>query len=115
MSAVTSSHNHSSLIRELERLTRDLRSLNAGAAPFEQQLQASPLLDQWSFGFLPAPCLIGAVYQHPTLGNRPTINTSELIFIDPSRRWARTRSRFYRLGDQRRDDRCADIHADVHS
>jgi hypothetical protein len=98
MTAATTLHR--SLIRELEKLTRDLRNLSAGKAPSEHELQASPLLDQWSFGFLPAACLVGAVYQHPVLRSRPHIHTSELVLIDPERRWARTWSTFYRLGDQ---------------
>jgi hypothetical protein len=111
MAATTTSHNLGSLIRELEKLTGDLRNLSAGKAPSEHELQDSPLLDQWSFGFLPAACLVGAVYQHPMLGNRPTINTSELILIDPRRQWARTWSRFYRLGHQQRNETYPDAGA----
>jgi hypothetical protein len=105
MAATITPHNLDTLFRELDRLATDLRSLKAGKAPSAQELRACPLLDQWSFGFLPAACLVGAVYQHPMLGNRPTIHTSELILIDPAKRWARTWSRFYRLGEQQRN-RC---------
>jgi hypothetical protein len=90
----------SSLNRELEKLTVDLRSLSEGRPPSEKDLQTCPLLDQWSFGFLPVPCLVGAVYQHPMFGTRPHVHTSELVLIDPHKRWARTWSRFYRLGKQ---------------
>lgn len=102
--AATAVHNIDTLCRELETLTADLRRLNVDGAPSEQELRASPLLDQWCFGFFPTPCLIGAVHQHPLLGNRPSIRTSELILVDTNKRWARTWSRFYRLGDQQRDD-----------
>jgi hypothetical protein len=100
MPAMDSFHSLAPLCRELEMLTNDLRNLNQGTPLSERELQACPLLDQWSFSFLPAPCLMGAVYQHPTLGTRPHIHTSELVVIDPSKRWARTWSKFYRLGDQ---------------
>jgi hypothetical protein len=97
-------HHLDSLIRELNLLTNDLRTLSAGGEPSAEELRACPLLDQWTYGFLPAACLVGAVYGHPTLGTRPTVHTSEVVFIDPSRRWVRTSSRFYRLGDQQRGD-----------
>jgi hypothetical protein len=111
MAATITPHNLDSLFRELDRLTTDLRSLKAGKAPSEQELRACPLIDQWSFGFLPAACLVGAVYQHPMLGNCPTLHTSELVLIDPAKRWARTWSRFYRLGKQQRNECDADATA----
>jgi hypothetical protein len=111
----TMPQNLDSLFRELEQLTDDLRSLRMGEGPSERELQACPIIDQWSFGFLPAPCLVGAVYGHPILSKRSSIHTSELILIDPSKRWARTWSRFYRLGAQRRIDCYTDAKANGHS
>lgn len=92
-----------SLLRELEELITDLRHIQAGDAPSPKILAGSPLLDGWSLGFLPSACLKGTVYQHPLLGSRPSLYTSEIIFIDPTRRWARTRSMYYRLGTERHD------------
>lgn len=86
--------------RELKKLTRDLRHLSEGKPPSEEELRRAPLLDQWSFGFLPAPCLVGAIYGHPALRARAKVHTSELVIIDPNRQWARTWSRLYRLGNQ---------------
>jgi hypothetical protein len=114
MSASITPHNLDSLLQKLDSLTTDLRGLKTGTAPSEQQLRACPLLDQWSFGFLPAACLVGAVYNHPMLGNRPTLHTSELVLIDPANRWARTWSRFYRLGTRQRNERDADARANSH-
>jgi hypothetical protein len=88
------------LARELEKLTIDLRGLVEGRPPSQQDLQTRPLLDGWTFSFLPAPCLVGAIDQHPMFATRPHIHTSELVLIDPHRQWARTWSRFYRLGKQ---------------
>ncbi|SEI20889.1 hypothetical protein SAMN05216367_5247 [Tardiphaga sp. OK245] len=93
-------HNVGSLLRGLERLTTDIRSLNAGNAPSERELRASPVIDQWSLGFRPTACLVGAIYQHPILGNCPNAQTSTLVFIDPDKRRAHTWSRYYRLGNE---------------
>lgn len=41
--------------------------------------------------------LWGEVTDHPVLGNA-SIHTSQLIAIDPAAGWARTASRWYRLG-----------------
>jgi hypothetical protein len=95
--------NLDSLFRDLERLTEDLRKLRAGDGPSQRTLQACPVINQWSFGFLPAPCLVGAVSGHPILDNS-NIHTSELVIIDRDKRWARTWSRFYRLGVQQRNE-----------
>ncbi|NEU97984.1 DUF6634 family protein [Bradyrhizobium uaiense] len=100
MSATLPFHSLAPLCRDLEKLVNDLRNSSQGSQPPEAELQASPLLDRWSFAFLPAPCLTGSVHQHPTLGSRPHLHTSELVLIDPHKRWARTWSRFYRLGKQ---------------
>src|ERR1700732_925503 len=91
------------LCRELEQLTHDLQCLKSVQSPTEEILHASPLLDEWSFGFTPSPCLIGTLYGHPMLGNCRSVHTSELVLIDPGRRWARTWSKFYRLGSQMRE------------
>ncbi|QND71459.1 DUF6634 family protein [Tardiphaga robiniae] len=96
------SHNVGSLLSDLERLTIDIRNLDAGNKPSEQELRTYPIIDQWSLGFRPTTCLVGAIYQHPILGNCSTAQTSELVFIDPDKRWARTWSRYYRLGNQQR-------------
>jgi hypothetical protein len=98
MAATTTSQNRGSPIRELEKLIGDLRNLSAGKTPSEHKLQAFPLLDQWSFGFLPAACLVGSVRGNPILGNRARVHTSQLVFVDQEHGWARTWSRCYRLG-----------------
>src|SRR5262245_11046810 len=100
MATVTTPRNIDSLCRELEKLTCDLRNLCQGGQPSEQDLQAGPLLDRWSFGFFPAPCLLGSISHHPIFGACPHIHTSELVLIDPDKRWARTWSKLYRLGKQ---------------
>jgi len=100
---ITRNTSIDTLLRDLDKLTADLRRIQAGNAPSSAVLAGCPLLDGWSFGFLPAACLVGAVYQHPLLGSRPSLYTSEIVFIDPNRRWARTRSMYYRLGTEKHD------------
>lgn len=100
---ITSNTSIDSLLRDLDKLAADLRRIQAGDAPSSETLEECPLLEGWSFGFLPAVCLVGAVYQHPLLGSRPSLHTSEVAFIDPQKRWARTRSMYYRLGTKRHD------------
>lgn len=100
---ITRSTSVDSLLRDLKKLTADLQLIQTGDSPSSNALASRPLLDEWSFGFLPTVCLVGAVHQHPLLGSRPSLYTSEVVFIDPSRTWARTRSMYYRLGRERHE------------
>jgi hypothetical protein len=82
----------------LRGLADDLDRIAAGHAPTPADLDHAPLLVDWRLtltwnGF----CLTGFAAGHPRLGAR-TIVTSHLWALDPERRWARTLSRFYRLG-----------------
>jgi hypothetical protein len=61
------------------------------------ELDDAPLLEKWCVQRRPVIALAGLVSGHPLLGNRPVM-TSELFAIDRKERWARTFSRFYRLG-----------------
>jgi hypothetical protein len=70
---------------DLERLLIDLRRITANAG-------------QWTIGFLPAPCLTGSVTGHPNLADNTCVTTSQLVMFEPSKSWARTLSRLYRLG-----------------
>lgn len=71
-----------------------------GWRPDETDLDDAPLLDRW----IPlvaddAGVLIGEVVRHPVLhGVRRRIATSMLLAIGGELAWARTISRFYRLG-----------------
>lgn len=60
-----------------------------------------PQLDFWDLGFRRTCCLTGLSSGHPVLnGNRREIITSDLIAISEELGWARTRSRWYRLGQR---------------
>lgn len=81
----------------LEELARDLRAIAQGTAPTNAELRRAPQLDGWALSVRPARCLTGVVTGHPILRG-PIVRTSELYLIDRRRGWARTLSRFYRLG-----------------
>jgi hypothetical protein len=98
MSLITQRGSLKSLEDDLTRLLSDIRSLRAGGLPHSEDLRGAPIIEQWSCGLIPAGCIVGSVRGHPILGNRARIHTSHLVFIDPDHGWARTWSRYYRLG-----------------
>lgn len=61
----------------------------------------APLLEFWSLGSRGAACLTGLSSGHPILhGGRREIITSDLVAFSEALGWARTRSRWYRLGQR---------------
>lgn len=86
------------LTGRLRRLADDLDRVAAGVAPTAAELAQAPLLVDWRLAvLLSGLSLTGFVAGHPILGAR-TIVTSPLWVLDPDLTWARTLSRFYRLG-----------------
>ena len=80
------------LISHLERLST--------AQPGAEELRDAPLLDEWSAGVGGDGCarLFGRVTGHPLLREGARIYTSPYLQVDQSSGWARTWSRFYKLG-----------------
>lgn len=77
-----------------------LRSITAAdAGPSDQDIALAPLLSDWKPAISPCGHVIlwGEVTGHPILGNA-SITTSQLIAINSEAGWARTASRWYRLG-----------------
>ncbi|MHA6645859.1 DUF6634 family protein [Mesorhizobium sp. A623] len=59
----------------------------------------SPILDRWCLGSRVVPCLVGFSTDHPELpGQGRLITTSDLWLLSEDMGWARTLSRWYRLG-----------------
>jgi hypothetical protein len=86
------------LAARLRRLADDFDRIVAGEAPTQADLEYAPLLVDWRLMLAPSGLsLAGFVAGHPLLGARQ-IMTSPLWVLDPELRWARTLSRFYRLG-----------------
>lgn len=77
-----------------------LDQLTAGAMPDRHELAAAPRLDGWRRTLVPAiePALVGRVADHPRLRGPRQVVTSRLLAIDADGGWARTLSRYYRLG-----------------
>ncbi len=95
MSVVTQCGSLKCLEDSLTNLLHDIRDLRVGDIPRSLDLEAAPTVDQWSHGLIPARCLVGSVRGHPI---RARVHTSQLVMIDPEHGWARTWSRYYRLG-----------------
>ena len=98
-------------------IRRALAALEAGeAGPSPDDLATAPLLNDWHAILMHnSCCLAGEVSGHPQLHG--SITTSALIVLDPGLTWARTVSRFYRLGSPFRfvlDNGCELRSADVY-
>lgn len=84
--------------RKYFALAEDLTHIARGEHPTENALQTAPQLTGWRVYIAPRPHLVGVVMGHPYLENGRVITTSELFTFDPFTGYARTYSRFYRLG-----------------
>jgi hypothetical protein len=89
-------------IRTLEALLADLKRIAAGEAPTDADLEDAPLLVGWAMSSKFSPCLVGMAVEHPLLGTTE-ITTSQVWAGDYQARWARTYSRWYRLGASRKE------------
>lgn len=94
-------------IRTLEALVADLKRIAAGQAPTPDDLEHAPLLVGWEQSTRLASCLVGVAVDHPLLGLQP-VTTSQIWAANFAGRdgqhcWARTYSRWYRLGASRKE------------
>ncbi|KAB2662651.1 hypothetical protein F9K91_21410 [Brucella tritici] len=88
-------------IRMLKALVDDLQRILEGDYPDEQLLTNSPAITSWKLSARRATCLEGVLFEHPRLRQIvPHGITSELWLLDLDRNYARTFSRFYRLGQK---------------
>ncbi|MBX3447894.1 MAG: hypothetical protein KF765_14175 [Parvibaculaceae bacterium] len=82
----------------LKGLCADLELLRAGVVRSSiEELESAPLIDDYTFVPRGVPALQGRVTGHPILGTT-TVRTSDLYVFAPDLGWARTFSRYYRLG-----------------
>lgn len=89
-------------MNELSREARDRLSEALHAAtltPSAEELTAAPEIDEWLAvrDFTGRPLLMGQVKGHPLLGDK-NLQTSPVMKIDIEAGYARTQSRWYRLG-----------------
>lgn len=86
------------MLDRLKALIADMERVRAGL--MEKDLpDDAPMLDQWMIVQRPVACLAGRSSGHPILmGEGRPIATSDLWLISEDGQWARTLSRWYRLG-----------------
>ncbi len=80
-------------------LVADMDHIRHGVPPVTMAGDDAPLLDRWLLGNVLTPALVGLSTGHPALPgtNRP-IATSQVFLMSADMSWARTLSRWYRLG-----------------
>ncbi|MHA6646192.1 hypothetical protein [Mesorhizobium sp. A623] len=87
---------------EMERvksLAADMGRIHRGIAPEDVADGNFPILDRWVLGRRTVPCLMGLSTGHPELpGQGRLITTSDLWLLSKDMRWARTLSRWHKLG-----------------
>jgi len=82
-------------VEPLRRLPADLEGLSRVRPPARDRLHGAPLLRTWRIETRPKICLKGIVFGHPLIGDGRIATTSEILAINPERRWVRTLSRYY--------------------
>jgi hypothetical protein len=91
-------------VRETARLVHDLsadlRRMERGDGLTDEELARAPLLVDWSLAYRFELAMAGRVEGHPVLTDGP-VTTSGLYLLDENGGFARTLSRFYRLGGRR--------------
>ena len=87
-----------SALSSAQSLPADLARLVAGEQPSADALASAPVIDCWLPAFRSSGALIGKISGHPNITSGRNGLTSQLFVIDPAMGWARTWSRFYRLG-----------------
>ena len=80
-------------------LLADMERIHRGKSPEDMAGSEPPILDRWILASTMVPCLAGLSAGHPRLvGENRLIGTSDLWLLSQDRTWARTLSRWYRLG-----------------
>jgi hypothetical protein len=82
--------------RLIQRLALDLERIRSGAGPTCDELEDAPLIDEWQVGVRAQLALVGNISGHPAVSGAGI--TSDLHILDVEGGYARTLSRFYRLG-----------------
>lgn len=86
-------------VDRLVALVADIERVRRGVPPEEMAGDAAPLLDRWILAQRIVPCLAGLSTGHPRIvGQGRLIGTSDLWLLSEDQNWARTLSRWYRLG-----------------
>jgi len=86
------------IIYKARALAEDFERLIRSGAPNEIDLAAAPILDFWTPAIRQSAALAGVVAGHALIRDGKMALTSHLFAIDRDHGWARTWSRYYRLG-----------------
>lgn len=87
-------------------LQYDLERFMRGEQPSLDELKAAPRLENWhvvttsEFDASASLSLRGTVSGHQSIANGETATTSQLMWLDHGRGWARTRTQVYLLIDE---------------
>lgn len=88
-----------------EELGTDIESYLRGEQPSQDAMTKAARIDDWAplisrglrGGYVMT--LVGKVSNHPAVADGKVTETSEICWLDRERRWARTRSRLWLLGE----------------
>lgn len=96
------------------RLRSAFKSYLNGETPPPSELAQAPALEKWRVAIVHIEgdadqlrmlaVLVGSVTGHPQHGDTRTIRTSQLVWLDRNRQWARTWNRVYRIGERAGDE-----------
>lgn len=88
--------------KTLKRALKDWEKLASGHSPSSEDLSKAPMLTHWEPRWTTTGVmyLVGEVQGHPKLADGPC-STCLVLAADVREGWARTISRYYRLGPQR--------------
>lgn len=86
------------LAEKFQGLAADLALIGNGEGPGPSDLLGSPILQAWAEVPFAAIRLTGTGKGHPRLGDSEILTTSIAVVVNETERWARTLSRYYRLG-----------------
>jgi hypothetical protein len=89
-------------VSKLRTLADDLERLAAGISPSAADLADAPQIDAYEFIARSVPAIYGLNDGHPRLSS-PTLTTTQLWVLNERDGWARTYSRYYRLGQSLKD------------
>jgi hypothetical protein len=88
-----------SLLGKLDSIVGDMKAIREGRSPLELGGPDAPLLDHWEPRVGTSLFLVGLSTGHPKfVGEDRLISTSQLFLVSENQAWARTLSRWYRLG-----------------
>lgn len=82
----------------LRRLVADLESLKSGRLPDPFEIEGSAYIYEWVLDSRPVPCLRGYFEGHPAIRSGRMGVTSDLWVFAPEHGFARTLTRWYKLG-----------------